>query len=306
MIIRALLEELKIPYDCKQEKKDVKSLGLVASDVDWDYCTFLDDNRYLRDLSEYAKVVITTRELSVMIQNLDKCVIVVEQPRLCFFRLHNMLKTNPQYIREEFRTQIGNNCKISETAVIADTNVVIGNDVIIEDFVVIKENTIIKDKCVIRSGTIVGGEGFEYKRTADNYVLPVQHQGGVILERGVSVHQNSCIDKAIYPWDNTIIGEYTKIDNLVHIAHAVKLGKSVFVIAGACLAGRVKVGNKVRIGIGAIIKNGICIGDNAQISMGAVVSKNVHEGERVTGNLAINHKTFMNFIKKLALGNGIE
>lgn len=188
MIIRALLEELKIPYDCKQEKKDVKSLGLVASDVDWDYCTFLDDNRYLRDLSEYAKVVITTRELSVMIQNLDKCVIVVEQPRLCFFRLHNMLKTNPQYIREEFRTQIGNNCKISETAVIADTNVVIGNDVIIEDFVVIKENTIIKDKCVIRSGTIVGGEGFEYKRTADNYVLPVQHQGGVILERGVSVH----------------------------------------------------------------------------------------------------------------------
>ena len=132
----------------------------------------------------------------------------------------------------------------------------IGNNVVIEEFVSIKENTIIGDNCVIRAGSIIGGEGFEHKRNGED-VLSVKHLGGVIIEDNVEFQQGNFVDKAIYPWDDTIIGENSKTDNNVHIAHADKIGKRVFIAASTCIAGRVEIGNDVWIGPGVTVTNGI-------------------------------------------------
>ena len=302
MIIRNILDELNVIYDCNQKEVEVATLGLANADLDYGYCTFLEDKKYLDTLSPYASVILTKDSLRKDLEEKGKVAIVVQEPRISFFKMHNALINNPDYVRKQFQTTIGDNCEISETAVIADNNVTIGSNVIIEDFVVIKENTVIKDDCILRTGTIIGGEGFEHKRTAGSDILSVKHLGGVIIEKGVELQQSNCVDKAIYPWDDTVIGEYTKTDNCVHIAHADKLGKRVFIAACACLSGRVSVGNDVWIGPGVTIINGISIGNNAKISIGSVVTEEVQADTRVTGNFAVEHKKFMNFIKKLATG----
>ena len=213
-----------------------------------------------------------------------------------------LLRMNSCFIRSLslihiFKTRIGTNCNISSQAVIADKNVIIGNNVTIEEFAVIRENTVINDNSIIRAGCKIAGEGFEFKNTSEE-VFHVSHIGGVIIGESVEIQYNTCIDKAIYPWDNTVIGDHVKIDNLVHIGHAVKVDSRTMIVANSGIGGRVSIGEDVWIGFGATIRNGIHIGDRARTNMGSVVTRNVGTEEAVTGNFAIPHKDFIANLKK--------
>lgn len=192
-------------------------------------------------------------------------------------------------------TEIGNNCNISDLSVIAENNVVIGNNVTIQEFVTIRENTIIEDNAIIRVGSVIGGQGYEYKK--DKNLFLVNHVGGVIIKEHADIHHNVCVDKAIYPWDDTIIGNDSKIDNLVHIAHGVKLGERVSVVANTCVAGRTVVGDDSWIGPVSAVRNGLVLGKESKVSMGSVVTRNVEEGQTVTGNFAIPHEDFIQKLK---------
>ncbi|NLD19027.1 MAG: UDP-3-O-(3-hydroxymyristoyl)glucosamine N-acyltransferase [Clostridiales bacterium] len=302
MKISLLLEKTNVveKYNIINER-EIATLALANAKTNLKFCTFLDNQKYIDDLSENAQMIFTNKELADRLMKLNKGVCVVENPRITFFMLHNALQNSSFYRRECFETKIGKDCSISESSIISKNNVIIGDNVIIEEFVAVKENTVIKNNCTIRAGTIIGGEGFEHKRL-DDEIISVKHLGGVILEEGVELQQSNCVDKAIYPWDDTIVGEKTKTDNFVHIAHADKLGKRVFIAACTCLAGRVETGDNVWIGPGVTIINGISIGHNAKVSIGSVVSKSVGDDEHVTGNFAIEHKNFMRFLKELAGG----
>ncbi len=189
-------------------------------------------------------------------------------------------------------------------AYIEKTNVKIGNNVVIEPFVTIYKNTVIEDNCIIRSGARIGGEGFQ-EIQYDEKIFSVEHLGGTILHHDVEVQNNTCIDKAIYPWDNTEIGKYTKFDTLVHVEHAVKIGESCMITGNVEIAGRSVIGDNVWIGIGSTIRNGLKIGNNARINIGSVVVGNVKERGNVTGNFAIPHEKFLDNLKKsLCKNNG--
>jgi len=88
-------------------------------------------------------------------------------------------------------------------------------------------------------------------------------------------------------------------DNLVHIAHGAAIGSKTRIAANAMIAGSVTIGENVWIGPSASISNGIIIGNNAEITLGAVVTKNVPENGHVSGNFAIDHHKFLEFIKKI-------
>ena len=156
---------------------------------------------------------------------------------------------------------------------------------------------VINDNSIIRAGCKIAGEGFEFKNTSEE-VFHVSHIGGVIIGESVEIQYNTCIDKAIYPWDNTVIGDHVKIDNLVHIGHAVKVDSRTMIVANSGIGGRVSIGEDVWIGFGATIRNGIHIGDRARTNMGSVVTRNVGTEEAVTGNFAIPHKDFIANLKK--------
>lgn len=273
------------------------SLGLAIAECDEKILTFIESEKYISGLSDKITALITTKEIGEKLK--DKYgVIISERPRNDYFKLHNILSSKEGYRRESFDTTIGEGCKISNLSSISDKNVVIGNNVIIEEFVVIRENTVIGDNSIIRAGVILGGEGYEYKRT-DGIIMNVKHCGGVIIGQNVEVQYNSCIDKALYTWDNTVIGDYSKLDDLVHIEHGVKVGERCLIASRTTFGGRTVLGSDSWVGLGAIISNGLVLGSKVSISLGSVVTTNLEDEEKVSGNFAINHDKYIDFIKKI-------
>lgn len=141
---------------------------------------------------------------------------------------------------------------------------------------------VIDDDCIIGYMTVIGTDGFGYVREEDGKLFKMPHTGNVIIESNVEIGNNTCIDRAVI--GSTVIGAGTKIDNLVHIAHGVKIGKNCLITAGAIVGGSCEVGDDCYIGIGALIKNKVKIGKGATIGMGAVILKDVPEGETWIGN----------------------
>ncbi|MGN1270363.1 MAG: UDP-3-O-(3-hydroxymyristoyl)glucosamine N-acyltransferase [Clostridia bacterium] len=282
-------------------EQEFDTLGILASKTEKNICTFIDDDKYISDIKDNFTMLITTQELYEKLKDRKCGFYITEFPRIEFFNIHNKLCSNSNYVRKSFETKVGKSCNISKLACIAEKNVIIGNNVIIEEFVSIKENVVIGDNTIIRAGSIIGGCGFEFKRNKDK-IMPVNHVGGVKIENNVEIQYNTTIDKAIYPWDDTIIGEYTKIDNLNHIGHACKIGRCVMLPAASIIGGRTVIEDNVWIGIGCTVRNGITIGKNARCNMGAVVTRNVEENTSVTGNFAIDHETFINNVKKWSMG----
>ena len=295
MRISKYLDELNIKYETINEV-EVSSLGLAGYNDGGRVATFIENVKYIDELSDSVVLIISNKETATQINN-ALSVIVVDNPRETFFRLHNLLCNYEEYVGENRTTRIGQNCLISPLAVIADRNVTIGNNVIIEEFVVIRENTIIGDNTIIRSGCKIGGEGFEFKKRNEE-IFPVKHVGKVRIGKNVEVQYNTCIDKAIYPWDETVIGDYVKIDNLVHIGHAVKIYERTMIVANSGIGGRTNIGYDTWIGLGATLRNGIDIGNNSRANIGAVVTKDISDNESVTGNFAIEHKIFIDKMRR--------
>lgn len=281
-----------------QNEKDFDYLGMYTSKYKGVLCTFAEDARYLNAEKKGECIVFTTEKIAE--ENPSLPAIITSNPRIAFFEMHNYLLKNSlyDYKRKPFETVIGENCRISKMANVDDHNVILGNNVVVEEFASIKADTIIGDNCIIRAGTIIGGEGFEHKRNHDE-IISVIHGGGVIIKNDVEIQQNSCIDRAVFPWDNTVIGEMSKIDNLVHIAHAAKIEKRVLIATLTCVAGRVSIGDDTWIGPGVTIRNGIKIGSKAKISLGSVVTKDVEEGQQVTGYFAIEHSKYIEFVRNI-------
>lgn len=287
-------------YSIKNEKA-VDSLGLLEYNAGKNICTFAEKKQYIEGLKPNISMIITNKSIAdYMLKNTyDIGIIIAENPRILFFNIHNYLSGLEIYKRRKTKNYIGDNVSIGKYTSIAPNNVHIGDNVIIEDFASIRENTFIGNNSIIRSGAIIGGSGFEFKNDVKSGLnFSVEHVGGVKIGDSVEIQYNTCIDKAIYPWDDTIIDNCVKIDNLVHIAHGVKIGMHTYVVAGAKIGGRCKIGENAWIGIGAIIRNGIHIGSYARVNMGAVVTRSVAAGEAVSGNFAMDHQHFIENLKK--------
>jgi len=147
------------------------------------------------------------------------------------------------------------------------------------------DNATIGTDCVIYNNASIGKDGFGYTRQdGKNVFMP--HAGRVVLGDRVAVGACSCIDRGLIA--DTIIGEGTKIDNLVQVAHGVIIGRECFLAAGTGIAGGVVAGDRVMFGGNAGISNGVKVGDDAEIAAKSGVFKNIPAGERIFGYPGIN------------------
>lgn len=298
MLISDLLSEIEYNEDLEiKNEKPFRYLALTASDIEYPVCVFLDSSKHINGIKQNVRMIITTRELAPYLQDYNFGLCIVDDPRMFFFKLHNYISGEVSRETAAIATTIGKNCVISKLASIEENNVTIGNNVVIEEFAVIRGETIIGDNAIIRAGVIIGGQGFEYKK-ANGIILSVAHAGGVIIGNNVEIQYHSCVDKGVYEWDNTTIGDYCKIDNLVHIAHGVKIGKNTLVVANSGIGGRTIIGENVWVGFGATVSNGLIISDNVRINIGAVVTKSIPMGASVSGNFAIDHSVFLKNLKQ--------
>ena len=180
-------------------------------------------------------------------------------------------------------SKTGTNCTISAYAIIEE-NAVIGDHCILDPYVHIMKDTIIGNHVHLKTGAVVGGGGFGYAKQQNGTWKHFPHFGNVVIEDHVSIGSHTCIDRGAL--GSTIIKEGAKIDNLVHIAHNVVVGKNSLVIANAMIGGSTVIGDNCWVAPSVSLKNGITIGNDATIGMSAVVLKNVEPGAVMIGNPA--------------------
>ena len=273
-------------------------LGLTAEGYEGKkVLTFLNDEKYYKEIENNKSVtcIITTKEVLEKIKGNKYGIILSENPRKDFFELHNKLvKENFYFTKRE--NKISEKAYISEKANIGEYNIIIEDDVIIEAGVTIYENVTIKKGAIIRSGSRIGGNGFEFSRFGDE-VLSVSFAGDILIEENVEIQNNTCVDRGVF--DRTYLGKNVKVDNLVHIAHDVKIGDNSLIVACTLIGGRTRIGKNSYLGPNCTVKNGLVLGENSKVSMGAVVTKNVKDNEVVTGNFAIPHEQFIKNLKKI-------
>ena len=185
---------------------------------------------------------------------------------------------------------IGKNTKIGHNTII-ENNVKVGNNCSIGSNVILR-NSIIEENVHILDGAVVGKKGFGFiPKNLKNIRYP--HVGYVHIKKNSEIGCGSTIDRGSL--SVTIIGENTYIDNLVHIAHNVKIGNNCIIAGQVGIAGSTTLGNNVMIGGQAGISGHLKIGDNVQIGGGSGVIKNIQDNLKVMGYPA---KDFRNFIKE--------
>jgi UDP-3-O-[3-hydroxymyristoyl] glucosamine N-acyltransferase len=273
------------------------SLGFVSHRSEA-MLVFLESERFLEGLLANTRVtaVITTPALAEQIPP-GLGIALSEIPRRDFYYLHNHLAEHTEFYWQDFPAEIAADAIISPAAYIAPNTVRIGHRTVIEPSATILPHSIIGDDVIVRAGCVVGSQGFEFKRIGD-VILPVAHAGGVWLHDRVEIQANTCVDRSIFG-GFTELGEDTKLDNMIHIAHNVKIGKRCLLAAQAMIAGSVTMGDDVWIGPSAAVSSEITIGDGAYVTVGSVVTRNVAPGQHVTGNFAIDHDKFIAFLKTI-------
>ncbi len=185
---------------------------------------------------------------------------------------------------------VGENSYIGETSEIFD-GVRIGNNVTIRKGSIIYPNCVIYDNveigydCVIHAGSVIGADGFGFVRDGANGYVKFPQIGTVIIEDNVEIGANTCIDRGAL--GETRIGEGTKIDNQVQIAHNVQIGKRVIIAAQTGISGSTVIeddcviGGQVGMGDHATVKSGAVIGSQAGILPGKIVRAGVWWGTPV-------------------------
>lgn len=204
-------------------------------------------------------------------------------PRLDFIRALAWLDAQVGFRSDSRPAEIDPTARIGRNVVIEE-DCVIGAGVSIEPNAVILRGTRIGARSRIRANATIGSDGFGFERLPDGQVLRFVHLGGVEIGTDVEIGANACIARGTL--SDTIIEDGAKIDNLVHIAHNVRVGRGAFVIAGAEVSGGCVIGPGAWIGPNACVLEKVNIGAGAMVGLGATVIRHVPDGEIHAGNPA--------------------
>ena len=133
-------------------------------------------------------------------------------------------------------------------------------------------------------GSHIGFKGFSWGFDEDQTPVEIRHKGGVVISDYVEIGAGCNIARATLKGTNTIIGEFVKIDSLVHIAHNCVIGNRSILTAGVILGGNVTVGERSWLGINCTIMNGIKIGKNNLIAAGANIRTDTKDNAIMYGD----------------------
>jgi len=179
------------------------------------------------------------------------------------------------------RVVIGTNTKLYPNVTVLDDSS-IGSETIIWSSTVIRERCWIGNYCIIHSNVTIGTDGFGFRPSPDGKgIVKIPQIGTVKIGDGVEIGAGSCVDRGKF--SATTIGDGTKIDNLVQIAHNCKIGRFCVMAGQSGLAGSVTLGDGVMMGGGARVKDHVTIGDGAKLGGNAGAISDVAPGKTVLG-----------------------
>lgn len=184
----------------------------------------------------------------------------------------------------ESGSMIGNHC-VLKSHIHIGREVIIGDQVTIHPQVTIYDNCQLGSRVTIHASTVIGSDGFGYTFVDDQH-LKVPHLGNVIIKDDVEIGANTAIDRATM--GATVIGEGTKIDNLVQVAHSVKLGRNNILCGFTGIAGSTTSGNNVIFAANVGVSDHVKIENNVILGArtGVPPHKHLKEGTIYLGNPA--------------------
>lgn len=250
--------------------------------------TFCDNLNYLTIAIDNKNIssIIIKKELLPYIKDIDKAIVLCENPRNTFFNLYNLIRENKLF-NIEMKYGLGKNVTKSESAVVSQKSY-IGDNTIISDNVTIKENVFIGKNCYIDSGAVLGNDGILYMQKDDNNIF-IRHAGIVKIGDNVSILSNATIVKSIFPNMPTIIDNYSIIGIATTIGHEAKIGKNCRILGNCVVAKNAYIGDRSIVGSSSVIRENISIGNDVDIKAGTIVIKNIKDHEVISGNFGMNH-----------------
>ena len=292
------------------EGENISVSGIAgASEAENGFLTFMETERYRGQVvdSKACAVIIPMNADGFK----DKPVIKVKNPRLAFalvlglFNKVSRKKTGVhktavigENVKIGENTEIGANAVIEEGAIIGDNceiwancfigeNVKIGNDTVLRPRVSIMMNCSIGERVLIHPGAVIGADGFGFVRDGAKQIK-IPQIGIVAIGDDVEIGANTTIDRATT--GKTIIGNGTKIDNLVQIGHNTVVGSDCTIVSQSGIAGSTKIGDRVVVAAQAGIRDHTEIGSDSIIGGRAGVTKPVKKGAIVSGYPARDHR----------------
>ncbi len=252
----------------------------------------------------------------------NKAFIKVKNAELAMAQLLSVFDPGPPVLEPNIHpsavvdhsAQIGTNCKIGAGCYIGKNVVIHNNAIIYPNTTILDEskigvgtiiwsNTVIRERteigamCIIHTNVSIGADGFGFRPSEDGLSLvKIPQIGNVIIGNAVEIGANTCVDRGKF--SSTYIGDGTKIDNLVQIAHNCNIGRSCIIAGTTGLAGGVTLEDGVMVGGGVSIKEQCTLHTGCKIGAGTGIMNDVAAGKTMLGYPAQEAK---NMLKEWAL-----
>jgi UDP-3-O-[3-hydroxymyristoyl] glucosamine N-acyltransferase len=296
--IRSALAKLQVDFQAEGGSGKVHGAAPIeeATESDLAFCWYGGEKgaSYIR--KSKAGVILCRSEMRGLVHPRgEQLLIFTDNPRLAFVRVLNEMQgrkklegISPRAVISE-KARIGSGCYIGDYVVIGD-GCSIGDNTVIYDRVSLVQNCILGSNCVVQSGVTMGSDGFAFERYDAGGLEKFPHRGYLRVGNNVEIYANCSIARGSL--SDTVIGDGTKLDALVHIAHNVKVGRNCELTAGTVIGGSTTVGDMTWTGLNSTLKNGIKVGSNVIVASGASVIHDVPDGDIVAGVPArsIKHK----------------
>ena len=184
---------------------------------------------------------------------------------------------------------LGDRCRVAEGVSLGD-GVTVGTDTVIGPRVVCYRESRIGSRVVLKAGAVIGGDGFGYLTDSGGHHR-IPHVGTCLIEDDVEIGSNSTVDRGSV--DDTVVGKGTKLDNLVHVGHNVRIGERCLLMAGVGVAGSTRLGNDVILAGHVGVTDHLTIADGARIAAKSAVFGDIPTGAAFSGHPARPHRQFL-------------
>lgn len=271
------------------------------------HITIIGNTKYVRQWETSKACAAIVNEKLDIEPGENRAMIKVKNADLAMAKILELFDPGPPQLEEEKHPtaiihesatlgkscKIGAGCYVGKDVVLGDGVVLypnvtlldetkIGSGTVIWSGTVIRERCEIGAQCILHPNVSIGADGFGY-RPAENGqgLVKIPQIGNVVIGNGVEIGANSCVDRGKF--SSTTIGDGTKIDNLVQIAHNCEIGRSCIIAGLSALAGSVTLGDGVILGGCASIKDHITVNSGARVGARAGVINDVPAGQTVLG-----------------------